>query len=65
MKPRTPREDYELQEMLDERERLVRVANNALSSDNPRGRPNWHLFYEAHAWIGVIVDQIRRLNGHE
>jgi hypothetical protein len=65
MRQRSLQEEEELQQLLDERERLVRVASDALSSDNPRSRPNWFQFYEAHAWISVIVDQIRRLNGHE
>ena len=65
MKQRSLQEEEEFQVLLDELERMSRVANAALSSNNLRGRPNWHLFYEAHAYLGEIVDQIRRLNGHD
>jgi hypothetical protein len=64
MKQRTFQENEELQALLDEYERLNRVAGAALSTVNIRSRPNWHQFYEASEQMSSIVEQLKHLNGH-
>lgn len=64
MKQRNLLEDEELQALLDEYERLNRVAGAALSTVNIRSRPNWHQFYEANELMISIVERVRKLNGH-
>jgi hypothetical protein len=65
VKQRNLQEDEELQALLDEYERLSRVANAALSTVNIRSRPNWLQFYEANEQMVAAVERIRRLNGHQ
>lgn len=64
MKQRDLQESEELQALLDEYERLNRVANAALSTINIRSRPNWHLFYEANEHLSSVVEKLKNLNGH-
>jgi hypothetical protein len=64
VKQRNRQEDEELQTLLDEYERLNRVASAALSTVNIRSRPNWHQFYEASEQMTLAVEEIRKLNGH-
>lgn len=64
MRQRSLQEDDELQALLDEYERLNRVANAALSTINIRSRPNWLQFYEANDQMASIVEKLKTLNGH-
>jgi hypothetical protein len=54
----------ELQALLDEYERLNRVAGAALSTVNIRSRPNWHQFYEASEQMSSLIEKLKYLNGH-
>ena len=64
MKQRDLQESEKLQALLDEYERLYRVANAALSTINIRSRTNWHLFYEANEHLSSVVEKLKNLNGH-
>lgn len=64
MKQRNLQEDEELQALLDEYERLNRIACAALSTVNIRSRPNWHQFYEANEEMSSLVEKLKGLNGH-
>lgn len=64
MKQRNLQEDERLQALLDEYERLNRVASAALSTVNIRSRPNWHQFYEASEQMSRVVEKIKKLNEH-
>ena len=64
MKQRDLTQDTQLEAMLDEYQRLNRIADESLSSDNLRSRPNWLRFYEAHEKISLVVEKMKSLNGH-
>ena len=64
MKELNFQEKEELQALLDEYERLNRVAGAALSTVNIRSRPNWHQFYEASEQMSSLIEKLKYLNGH-
>jgi hypothetical protein len=64
MKQRDLTQDTQLEALLDEYRRLNRIADEALSSNNLRSRPNWFRFYEAHEEITSVVEKMKLLNGH-
>jgi hypothetical protein len=44
--------------------RLSGVATDSLSTANPRVRPNWFRFYEAHETMTNLIEKIRQINQH-
>jgi hypothetical protein len=59
-----PEQHEHRQSLIFEYVRLSDVATDSLSVNNPRARPNWFRFYDAHEQMTKLIEKIRQINQH-